>query len=56
MSGWQGWPPDVRQLAILARGIAQLDQAAQQDGGHMTEVDPDGLRAVVELLRREERE
>lgn len=48
--GWHHWPPTVQQLAILARGIADLDRAARVRSRSAVRVDLDGLRAVIHLL------
>jgi hypothetical protein len=54
MVGWVGWPLTVQQLAALARGIVDLERAADTPDVGAVIVDLEGLRAVVEHLSREE--
>lgn len=49
-AGWHHWPATVSQLAVLARGIVDLERAGLTEDGGVVPVDLDGLRAVVQLI------
>lgn len=51
--GWARWPGTVSELAILARGLVELERSITLPPARVAVIDPEGLAAVVRLLRPE---